>query len=86
MCVVFLKNCLSVFFLPLYCLSFDLRLLITLVLSSNLSYDLRLLITLVLSSNLSYDFHAVETIAVIKLAVHVISLSCFKILKGSEVN
>jgi hypothetical protein len=64
---------LTFFFRPLYCLYFDLRLLITLLVSSNsrplccLSYDLRLLITLLVSSNsrplccLSYDVRLLIT-------------------------
>jgi hypothetical protein len=67
---------LTFFFRPLYCLYFDLRLLITLLVSSNsrplccLSYDLRLLITLLVYSNsrplccLSYDLRLLITLLV----------------------
>jgi len=35
LCVCFVDRCLSLFFWPLCCLSFDLRILITLLVSSN---------------------------------------------------
>ena len=53
LCVCFIDRCLYFFFWSLYCLSFDLRLLITPLVSSHLwplyclSFDLRILITLV---------------------------------------
>jgi hypothetical protein len=58
LCICFVYRCLSFFFWPLCGLFFDLRILITPVVSSNiwplcgLSFDLRILITLVVSSNL----------------------------------